>query len=141
MMNSTCIWCMQIQEWTNKNNPRGDLKVVKDVFAELYTFDVRFPAICKKVCEFVTGKEWNPYIRWYDYVDRRRSCYFLTYRIYTDMDDKENYMPYTEESYVRTLPFIDYKESAKVPNAPIELQPKSYKEFKKLKNNNNITTW
>lgn len=127
-----------------KISPQGEPLLRKDASGGPYRFSASYPEIHKKACELVTGKGWSPDNRWYDLIDRSRSCYILTYRIYTDTNEAENYVPYDQEWYVRSLPLFDSRKSgvnAYMYDDKKVLKTKPFEEFETLTDKHELIIW
>lgn len=79
----------------------------------LYVFNAHYPTVHQQVSELVRSKVGQSIDQWHRCLNRDKSCYYLTYRICFNANEKENSMPGNQEYYVMSLPFIGYQETSK----------------------------
>lgn len=97
-----------------------------------YIFSINSSEIHKFVATEVAKKKGDTVSQWDCFLNKNLSCYYLLYRIYFNISEEENYMPYDDEySVVRISLFNYYKGSQnRITNNHAALNHEKYKDFK-----------
>lgn len=97
-----------------------------------YIFSINSSEVHKFVATEVAKKKGHTVSQWDCLLNKNLSCYYLLYRIYFNINEEKNYMPYDDEySVVRISLFNYYKGSQnRITNNHAALNHEKYKDFK-----------